>query len=145
VELAVVIGRAGHGIAREDAMAHVAGYCIGLDMTVRGAEDRSFRKSPDTYTVLGPCFVTADEIVDPHALTLSLWVNGERRQHSSTGSMTVDIPDLIVIASSMYTLHPGDVILTGTPEGVGPVVPGDEIRVACDGIGEMTLQVTNHP
>lgn len=145
VELAVVIGRAGHSILREDAMAHVAGYCIGLDMTVRGSEDRSFRKSPDTYTVLGPCFVTADEIADPHALTLSLWVNGERRQHSSTGSMTIDIPDLIAIASRMYTLHPGDVILTGTPEGVGPVVPGDEVRVACDGIGEMTLQVTQHP
>lgn len=145
VELAVVIGKAGHTISRADAMSHVAGYCIGLDMTVRGTEDRSFRKSPDTYTVLGPCFVTADEIPDPHALTLSLWVNGERRQHSSTGAMTIDIPDLIEIASRLYTLHPGDVILTGTPEGVGPVVPGDEIRVACDGIGEMKLQVSSHP
>ena len=145
VELGVVIGRAGHAISRADAMSHVAGYCIGLDMTVRGAEDRSFRKSPDTYTVLGPCFVTADEIADPHALTMSLWVNGERRQHSSTSAMTIDIPDLIELASRLYTLHPGDVILTGTPEGVGPVVAGDEIRVACDGIGEMTLQVSSHP
>lgn len=145
VELGVVIGKAGHAISRADAMSHVAGYCIGLDMTVRGAEDRSFRKSPDTYTVLGPCFVTADEIADPHALTLSLWVNGERRQHSSTGAMTVDIPDLIALASSLYTLHPGDVILTGTPEGVGPVVAGDEIRAACEGIGEMTLRVSAHP
>lgn len=145
LELAVVIGRAGHAIAREDAMHHVAGYCIGLDMTVRGTEDRSFRKSPDTYTLLGPCFVTADEIPDPHALTMSLWVNGERRQHSSTGAMTIDIPDLIAIASRLYTLHPGDVILTGTPEGVGPVLPGDVLRVACDGIGEMTLRVSTHP
>ncbi|WPG41087.1 fumarylacetoacetate hydrolase family protein [Variovorax sp. EBFNA2] len=145
LELGVVIGKAGHAISRADAMSHVAGYCIGLDMTVRGTEDRSFRKSPDTYTVLGPCFVTADEIADPHALTISLWVNGERRQHSSTGAMTIDIPDLIVIASRLYTLHPGDVILTGTPEGVGPVVPGDEIRAACEGIGEMTLQVSSHP
>lgn len=144
VELAVVIGKPGHGIKREDAMCHVAGYCIGLDMTVRGAEDRSFRKSADSYTVLGPWFVTADEISDPHKLTMSLWVNGERRQHSSTGAMTVDIPDLIAIASSMYTLCPGDVILTGTPEGVGPVVPGDRVRVACDGLGEMTFDVTAH-
>ncbi|MES2360648.1 MAG: fumarylacetoacetate hydrolase family protein [Pseudomonadota bacterium] len=145
VELAVVIGKAGHSISREDAMAHVAGYTLGLDMTVRGTEDRSYRKSPDSYTVLGPWFVTADEIADPHALTMSLWVNGERRQHSSTAAMTVDIPDLISLASHMYTLHPGDVILTGTPEGVGPVLPGDEIRAACDGIGEMTLLVSSHP
>lgn len=144
VELAVVIGKPGHSIKRADAMAHVAGYCIGLDMTVRGTEDRSFRKSPDSYTVLGPWLVTADEIADPHQLTMSLWVNGERRQHSSTGAMTVDIPDLIAIASSMYTLHPGDVILTGTPEGVGPVVPGDKVRVACDGLGEMTFAVHAH-
>ncbi len=144
VELGVVIGKAGHAISRADAMSHVAGYCIGLDMTVRGAEDRSFRKSPDTYTVLGPCFVTADEIADPHALTMSLWVNGDRRQHSSTSAMTIDIPDLIALASRLYTLHPGDVILTGTPEGVGPVVAGDEIRAACEGIGEMTLQVSSH-
>ena len=144
VELAVIIGKSGHRIDRADAMSHVAGYCIGLDMTVRGAEDRSFRKSPDSYAVLGPWLVTADEIPDPHDLTLSLWVNGERRQHTSTGAMTVDIPDLIAIASSVYTLHPGDVILTGTPEGVGPVAPGDVIRAACEGIGEMSLQVSLH-
>ncbi len=144
VELAVIIGKSGHRIARADAMSHVAGYCIGLDMTVRGAEDRSFRKSPDSYAVLGPWLVTADEIPDPHDLALSLWVNGERRQHTSTGAMTVDIPDLIAIASSVYTLHPGDVILTGTPEGVGPVAPGDVIRATCEGIGEMSLQVSLH-
>ena len=83
-------------------MSHVAGYCIGLDMTVRGAEDRSFRKSPDSYAVLGPWLVTADEIPDPHDLALSLWVNGERRQHTSTGAMTVDIPDLIAIARTPW-------------------------------------------
>jgi 2-keto-4-pentenoate hydratase/2-oxohepta-3-ene-1,7-dioic acid hydratase in catechol pathway len=145
VELAVVIGKGGHSIPRAEALSHVAGYCVGLDMTVRGKEDRSFRKSADSYTVLGPAFVTADEIADPHALTLSLWINGERRQHSSTGAMTLDIPELIEIASKMYTLHPGDVILTGTPEGVGAISPGDQIRAACTGIGEMSLQVTQHP
>ena len=145
VELAVVIGKSGHSIKRADAMSHVAGYCVGMDMTVRGAEDRSYRKSPDSYTVLGPYFVTADEIADPHALTLSLWLNEVRRQHSSTGAMTVDIPDLIAIASRIYTLYPGDVILTGTPEGVGEIKAGDVLRAACSGIGEMVLRVTNHP
>lgn len=145
IELAVVIGRAGREIPRGRAMAHVAGYTLGLDMTVRGAEERSYRKSPDSYTVLGPWIVTADEVPDPHALTLSLWVNGERRQHSSTAAMTVDIPDLIEFASRAYTLHPGDVILTGTPEGVGPVVAGDELRVACDRIGQMAFRVRSRP
>ncbi len=143
IELAVVIGKPGRDIPREQAMAHVAGYTIGLDMTVRGAEERSYRKSADSYTVLGPAFVTADEIPDPHALTMSLWVNGERRQHSSTGAMTVDIPDLIAFASRAYALHPGDVILTGTPEGVGPVLPGDAVRVACDRLGEMEFRVSS--
>lgn len=144
LELAVVIGKSGRDIPRAKAMEHVAGYTIGLDMTVRGVEERSYRKSPDSYTVLGPTLVTADEIADPHALTMSLWVNGERRQHSSTGAMTVDIPDLIEFASRVYTLHPGDVILTGTPEGVGPVLPGDIVRVACDGLGEMQFSISVH-
>jgi 2-keto-4-pentenoate hydratase/2-oxohepta-3-ene-1,7-dioic acid hydratase in catechol pathway len=142
LELAVVIGKPGRDIARADALTHVAGYTIGLDMTVRGAEERSYRKSPDSYTVLGPSLVTADEIDDPHALTMSLWVNGERRQHSSTAAMTVDIPDLIAFASRVYTLHPGDVILTGTPEGVGPVHAGDVVRVACERLGEMQFRVS---
>jgi 2-keto-4-pentenoate hydratase/2-oxohepta-3-ene-1,7-dioic acid hydratase in catechol pathway len=145
IELAVVIGKTGRDIPRAQAMAHVAGYTLGLDMTVRGVEERSYRKSPDSYTVLGPAFVSADEIADPHALTMSLWVNGERRQHSSTGAMTVDIPDLIEFASRAYTLYPGDVILTGTPEGVGPVLPGDEVRVSCAGIGEMRFGVRARP
>lgn len=141
IELAVVIGKKGRDISRANALSHVAGYTLGLDMTVRGVEERSYRKSPDSYTVLGPSFVTADEIKDPHALTISLWVNNERRQHSSTGAMTVDIPDLIEFASRAYTLYPGDVILTGTPEGVGPVLKGDKVRVACEGLGEMTFAV----
>lgn len=144
VELALIIGRAGHSIARHDAMNYVAGYCIGLDMTVRGAEDRSQRKSADGYTVLGPWFVSADEIADPHALTLSLSVDGQERQRSSTRAMTVDIPDLIAYASRFYTLLPGDVLLTGTPEGVGPVLPGQRIDASCTGIGEMTIHTVAH-
>jgi 2-keto-4-pentenoate hydratase/2-oxohepta-3-ene-1,7-dioic acid hydratase in catechol pathway len=119
----------------------VAGYCIGLDMTVRGIEDRSFRKSGDTFTVLGPWLVTADEISDPGNLELTLEVNSEPRQHSSTAAMTVSIERMIELASANYTLYPGDVLLTGTPEGIGPVVEGDTIVARCQGIGEMTVPV----
>lgn len=143
VELAVVIGRTGRNIPCEQALRHVAAYTIGLDTTVRGAEDRSFRKSPDTYCTLGPWLVTADEIGDPHALTLTLSVNGEDRQRSSTGAMTMKVGELIALASSFYTLHPGDVLLTGTPEGVWPVWPGDTVHASCSGIGAMSLRV--HP
>ena len=113
VELAVVIGKAGRNIPVDAAMDHVAGYTIGLDITVRGTEDRSFRKSADSYAVLGPWLVTRDEIDDPEALELWLEVNGEERQRSSTGAMTVGIRELIGLASRTYTLHPGDVILDG--------------------------------
>lgn len=141
VELAVVIGRAARNIRRSDALTYVAGYCIGLDMTVRGVADRSFRKSGDSFTVLGPWLVTAEEIPNPADLLLSLEVNSEVRQRSSTAAMTVGIERLIELASTNYTLHPGDVILTGTPEGVGPVVDGDTILARCQRIGEMTVSV----
>jgi 2,4-didehydro-3-deoxy-L-rhamnonate hydrolase len=141
VELVVVIGKAGRAISAADAMAHVAGYCVGLDMTVRGAEERSFRKSVDSYTVIGPYFTTADKIADPHKLTLWLNLNGKERQRSSTAAMTVAIPRLIEIASAVYTLYPGDLLFTGTPEGVGAIVPGDTIVAGCEGLGEFTVAV----
>lgn len=141
VELAVIIGREARDVAAADASAYIAGYSIGLDMTVRGTEDRSFRKSADSYAVLGPWLTTADEINDPEDLELWLELNGECRQRSSTRAMTVGIAELIEIASRVYTLYPGDVLLTGTPEGVGEVKPGDLIRAGCQGIGEMTLRV----
>jgi 2-keto-4-pentenoate hydratase/2-oxohepta-3-ene-1,7-dioic acid hydratase in catechol pathway len=140
-ELAVIIGTTAKDVRAVDAMSCVAGYCVGMDITVRGTEDRSFRKSPDSYTVLGPWLTTADEIDDPHDLPLWLTLNGESRQASSTSQMTVDIPRLIELASSMYTLHPGDVLLTGTPEGVGALAPGDVFTAGIDGIGAMTVQV----
>jgi 2-keto-4-pentenoate hydratase/2-oxohepta-3-ene-1,7-dioic acid hydratase in catechol pathway len=141
VELAVVIGRVARNIRSSEALAYVAGYCIGLDMTVRGVADRSFRKSSDTFTVLGPWLVTADEISNPSDLLLSLEVNFEVHQRSSTAAMTVGVERLIELAAANYTLHPGDVILTGTPEGVGPVVDGDTILAHCQEIGEMTVPV----
>lgn len=141
VELAVVIGKTARNIPRELALSCVAGYAVGLDITVRGTEERSFRKSADSYAVLGPWLVTADEIPDPENLTIWLEVNGERRQQSSTGAMTVGIAELIEIASRVYTLYPGDILMTGTPEGVGAIVDGDVIRAGCERIGEMSIKV----
>jgi len=141
VELVIVIGKRASRVARQDAMAHVAGYAIGLDISIRGSEDRSFRKSPDSYTVLGPWLTTADEIQNPGALDLQIAVNGDVRQQSNTRHMILGVAELIEMASSMYTLHPGDLIFTGTPEGVGPIHPGDEIVATIADIGTMTVTV----
>ena len=141
VELAVIIGKECGFVPESKALSVVAGYCIGLDMTLRGSEDRSFRKSPDTHTVLGPWLVTPDEVGDPSALDMTLAVNGVVRQQANTRDLIFDVPRLISLASSFYTLHPGDVILTGTPEGVGEVVSGDLISAAIDGIGVLETHV----
>ena len=117
------------------------GYAIGLDMTVRGPEWPVFRKSADTYGVLGPWIVTADEIGDPNALDLSLAVNGELRQSSNTRYLIHDVQALIAYASSFYTLHPGDLIYTGTPDGVSPVQPGDVMDVQIENIGRIRVSV----
>lgn len=142
VELAVVIGAEGRNIATGDALEHVAGYCIGLDMTIRGPEDRSLRKSPDSYTVLGPWLVTPDEVGDPGALEVQIVVNGQVRQREMTSELILSVPQLIAWASSFYTLYPGDVLLTGTPQGVGPVKPGDEMLASISRIGEMRVSVS---
>ncbi|MDB5508622.1 MAG: 5-carboxymethyl-2-hydroxymuconate delta-isomerase [Hyphomicrobiales bacterium] len=145
IELAVVIGKAADRVGYDEALDYVAGYCIGLDMTIRGPEERSLRKSLDTFTVLGPYFVTADEIQDPAGLDLELTVDGEKRQVANTRDLILDVKTLISWASSFYTLHPGDVILTGTPEGVGPVLPGNTIRATISRIGTMDVKVRELP
>jgi 2-keto-4-pentenoate hydratase/2-oxohepta-3-ene-1,7-dioic acid hydratase in catechol pathway len=141
VELAFVIGRTASRVSRADALRHVAGYAIGLDISIRGTEDKSFRKSADTYSVLGPWLVTADEIADPGGLDLEISVNGERRQQSNTRQMTLGVAELVEMASSFYTLYPGDVVFTGTPEGVSPIEPGDEIAATIQRIGTMRVAV----
>ncbi len=141
VELAVVIGRGGKNISRDDALSHVAGYCIGLDITVRGTEDRSFRKAADTYSVLGPWLVTADEIGDPGNLDFGIEVDGEKRQRSNTRHLICDVPDLIERASRFYALNPGDVIMTGTPDGVAEITPGCTMHAWIEKIGEMNVRV----
>lgn len=141
VELVAVIGRKADRVPRERALDYVAGYAVGLDMTVRGSEDRSFRKSVDSYTVIGPWLITADEVPEPGALDLRITVNGELRQHSNTRLLVFDLPRLIEYASAFYTLYPGDLIMTGTPQGVGPVVAGDVMEASVEGVGVMRVSV----
>lgn len=141
VELGVVIGSRCHQVPRAEAMRHVAGYSVALDMTLRGPEFQCFRKSIDSYAVLGPWLVTADEIADPNALDLWITVNGEPRQQSNTRHLVYDIARLIEFASAFYTLEPGDIIMSGTPEGVGPVKPGDTLRAGVQHVGEFTMRI----
>ena len=140
-ELGLVIGKTTSGISYENALDVVAGYAIALDMVVRGPEDRSFRKSVDTYAVLGPWLVTADEIADPDALDFTLTVNGEIRQQSNTANMIIDVKRQISWATEFYTLHPGDIIMTGTCEGVSRVEPGDMMHLEFEGIGSMDVPI----
>ena len=144
VELAIIFGREGSDISRDKAFDYVAGYCIGLDMTARGPEDRSFRKSIDTYSVLGPWMVTADEISDPDNVPLNIAVNGEIKQSSNTDQLIYDCRKLIEWGSTFYTFYPGDVLFTGTPEGVSPVKPGDVMRAEIPPIGVMSVAVRAH-
>jgi 2,4-diketo-3-deoxy-L-fuconate hydrolase len=141
IELAVVIGKPADRVTAAHALEHVAGYCIGLDITVRGPEERSLRKSIDSYTVLGPWLVTADEILDPASLDLVLTVNSGVRQKANTRDLIIGVSELIAFASSFYTLMPGDVLLTGTPEGVAPIQAGDLMDAAIAGIGRMDVLV----
>jgi len=141
VELAVVIGRKAKRVSRQEALDYVFGYAVGLDMTVRGPEFPAFRKSADTFSVLGPWIVTKDQIADPNLLDLSVRVNDEVKQSSNTKYLIFDVQRLIEYASAMYTLYPGDVIMTGTPAGVGPVAPGDVLEASISGIGSMSVRV----
>lgn len=141
-ELAVVIGRAGADIREEDALDHVFGYLVGLDMVLRGNGDRSRRKSYDTFTPLGPWLTTADEIGDPGGLDIRLTVGGATRQHANTDQMIVGVPGIIAHASSIMRLEPGDVILTGAPPGVGEVSAGDTVEVTISRVGTLQVHVT---
>ena len=143
VELALVIGKRGNKIPKEKALEYVCAYSIGLDMTVRGPELQCFRKSIDTYSVLGPWLVTADEIADPNKLDLSIKVNGELRQNSSTKYLVYNVERLIEFGSAMYTLYPGDIVMTGTPAGVGPVKPGDSLHAYVQGVGEAEVRIAS--
>lgn len=150
VELAVIIGKTATRISAEDAMGHVFGYSVMIDISARDnrrAGQWIFSKGMDTYAPFGPCIVTADEIPDPHDLRLWLSKNGVRKQELNTKYMIFNVPFLIADISSGITLEPGDIIATGTPEGVGAGLtpqewlwPGDVLEAGVDGIG-----VLRHP
>ncbi len=141
-ELAVIIGRGARCVARAQAMQHVAGYCIANDYAVRDYLENWYRpnlraKSRDGATVLGPWFVDAEDVTQPANLDLRTFVNGKLTQQGNTRDLIFDIPYLIEYLSSFMTLIPGDVILTGTPEGVVNVMPGDEVICEIDGLGRL--------
>lgn len=142
IELAAIIGREGYRIPEARALDHVAGYAVSLDMVVRGTEDRSWRKSYDTFSVLGPWLTTADEVKNPNNLDFRIRVNGETKQESNTKYLIFGLAKLISYASQAYRLYPGDIIMTGTPEGVGPVSPGDVMDCWIDQVGDMQVAVT---
>jgi 2,4-diketo-3-deoxy-L-fuconate hydrolase len=142
LELGVVIGKEAANVSEEAALQYVAGYAIALDMVVRGPEDRSLRKSIDTYAVLGPWLTTAEEVPDPSHLAFWLSVNGEVRQSSNTEYMIMSIARQIALASQFYTLWPGDIVMTGTCEGVGRVQPGDVMHCEIEHLGAMDVAVS---
>jgi 2-keto-4-pentenoate hydratase/2-oxohepta-3-ene-1,7-dioic acid hydratase in catechol pathway len=151
-ELAVVIGRRGKYIPREEALAHVAGYCCVNDVSAHDLEFRTSQwtsgKMLDTFCPLGPVLLTADEVPDPGSLRLKTILNGKMVQDACLTDMVFSVPYLVSYISSLATLEPGDVLLTGTPAGIGcnrnPQVflqPGDRISVRIDGIGTLTNPV----
>ena len=143
-ELTIIIGKAGSDIAQDDAMDHVFGYCIGFDMTLRGKESPSSRKSIDTYAVLGPWIVTSDDMGDPDAVDTLLEVNGEVIQRSNTRELAFNMREIIGHASTVYTLLPGDVIMVGPPVGFAPVTVGDTVVADFSGIGRMEVLMRAH-
>lgn len=144
-ELTLVIGQAGSAIGEHDAMRHVLGYMVGLDITERGEGDRSRRKSWDTFTPVGPWMTTADEIDDPGELTIHLEIAGTVRQHTKARDMIVGIPGIIAFISGVMSLEPGDVILTGAPPGVGEIRAGDVVEASIDHLGSLRIPVAAGP
>ena len=151
-EVAVVIGKGGRGIAKADALSHVFGYTIVNDVTARTLQHKHRQwvlgKGIDSFCPMGPAILTADEVPDPTKLRLTTHVNGEKRQDSHTSKMIFNIKQIIEQLSIGFTLVPGDIIMTGTPEGVGyamvppkTLVAGDVIRCEVDGIGSLTTTV----
>ncbi|KVO22139.1 fumarylacetoacetate hydrolase family protein [Burkholderia ubonensis] len=141
-ELAVVIGRPARGVRRAQALDYVAGYTVANDYAIRDYLENYYRpnlrvKNRDTCTPLGPWLVSLDEIGDPGGLALRTTVNGRETQRGSTRDMIFDVPALIEHISGFMTLSPGDLILTGTPEGLADTQPGDEVVTEIEGIGRL--------
>lgn len=149
VELGVIIGKKGKNIAKEDALSHVLGYCVANDLSCRDLQLRTSQwllgKSLDRFLPLGKYLVTADEVGDPQNLQLTCTLNGELRQNSNTTDMIFSVAEIIEYLSRHMTLEPGDLIITGTPEGVimglpekNWLKPGDTVRVEIEKLGYST-------
>lgn len=145
-EMAIVIGRRARDVAVRDARRHVLGYCCANDVTARDLQSRDGQwtraKSFDSFCPLGP-FVS-DE-VEPEALDVECWLNGERKQASNTRQLIFGVDQLVSFVSQVMTLEPGDVILTGTPAGIGPMTPGDAVEVRVRGLGRLVNRVVAPP
>ncbi|PMV20007.1 MULTISPECIES: fumarylacetoacetate hydrolase family protein [unclassified Pseudomonas] len=138
--LGVVIGQLASRVSLENAMAHVAGYVVVNEFSL--PEDSYYRpavkaKCRDGFCVLGPQLIPRDQVANPGQLSLKLWVNGELRQENTTANWVRDIAQLLAEISEFMTLHPGDVLITGTPEGRVDVLPGDRVEVEIDGVGRL--------
>jgi 2-keto-4-pentenoate hydratase/2-oxohepta-3-ene-1,7-dioic acid hydratase in catechol pathway len=157
VELGVVIGRRASAVPVEQALEYVLGYCSANDLSARDLQMRTSQwllgKTLDGFCPIGPYLVTRDEVPDPQQLELHTWVNGELRQNSSTADMIFSVAEIVSYASQYMTLDPGDVIITGTPEGVilgmpEPRVwlkPGDEVTVEVEGLGRLVTPLVASP
>ncbi len=154
VELVAVIGRGGKHIPEAGALEHVFGYCCGNDLSARDLQMRTSQwllgKTPDKFMPVGPYLVTADEIGDPGTKDVRCWLNGELRQNSNTADMVFSVPELVSYISDFMTLEPGDLISTGTPQGVilGMaekvwLKPGDEVVVEVEGMGRLTNRMVS--
>ncbi|NNF59616.1 MAG: fumarylacetoacetate hydrolase family protein [Rhodothermaceae bacterium] len=148
LELVAVIGTGGRHIAEADALGHVAAYALGLDLTARDLQARakankgpwSVAKGFDTFAPLGP-LTPAEQVGDPQALTITLTINGEVRQQGTTDHMIFPVARLVSYLSSVFTLEPGDLIYTGTPEGVGPLHDGDRLEATGTGLEPLVVTV----
>lgn len=145
-ELLVIIGKTARNVNRDNALEYVAGYSVCNDYAVRDFLENYYRpnlrvKNRDTLTPIGPWWVDRDDIPDPSNLTLRTWVNGKLTQQGTTRDMVFDIPYLIEYLSSFMTLSPGDMIATGTPEGLADVQPGDEVVVEVEGVGRLVNRI----
>jgi len=148
VELVLVIGKGGKDIPAAEALNHVDGYAVGLDMTARDVQNEAKKKGLpwtvakgfDTFAPVGD-FVAASRIPHPQDLSIKLSVNGEVRQQGSTADMIYSVAELVSYCSTLFTLMPGDLIFTGTPEGVGPVKDGDVLEAEITGLPKLTMRV----
>jgi 2-keto-4-pentenoate hydratase/2-oxohepta-3-ene-1,7-dioic acid hydratase in catechol pathway len=147
VELGFVIGKSARNVSQEHALSYVLGYCTANDVSVRDLQTRTSQwllgKTLDNFLPIGPYLVTADEVGDPQSLRIRCWVNGDLRQDSNTGDMIFSVAEIISYISRYFTLEPGDVVVTGTPEGVAMgradkpwLKPGDEVIVEVERLGQ---------